>query len=150
MKDQFLMSEPLEEVEDPHKPLYTIREASQMSGVGANLIRAYERMGLIRPYRDPKNNYRLFTYDEVRWISRIKRLINEVGLNIEGIKCVLTITPCWETRNCPEEVRENCPAYKEKNYPCWFSKDGVYCCSVLECYRCPHYINARNHRKLII
>ena len=130
------------------KPLYNIKVASEMSGIGSNLIRAYERMGLIKPYREPNNNYRLFTLDEIEWLSRIKKLINTVGLNIEGIKCILTVDPCWEKRRCPEGIRNSCPAYKEHNFPCWHVKVGVKCCGEADCYNCNHYIQARQHYKL--
>lgn len=135
---------------DRFKPLYNIKTVAEMSGVSANLIRAYERMGLVRPYRHPKNNYRLFTQDEIEWIARIKKLINEVGLNIEGIKCVLTIKPCWEERNCPPEIHTQCNAYTNRNYPCWQVRNKVECCPTSECFECKHYQSARLHPKLII
>ncbi len=136
---------------DRHKPLYNIKRASQMSGISPNLIRAYERMGLLRPYREPGNNYRLFTEDEIEWLMRVKALINTVGLNIEGIKCVLTINPCWETRNCPEEIRDNCESHKNYNVPCWFVEHSISCCErENSCYNCDHYINVKRHPKLII
>lgn len=133
---------------DEFKPLFNIKAASEMSGVESNLIRAYERKGLIRPYRDPKNNYRFFTRNEIDWLSRIKTLINEVGLNIEGIKCILTIEKCWEKRDCPAEVRDSCLAYQEHNFPCWQVKVGPECCEDTDCYKCDFYINARRHYKL--
>lgn len=132
-----------------HKPLYNIKRAAEMSGVSPNLIRAYERMGLMRPYRDPDNNYRLFTEFEVEWIARVKALINDVGLNIEGIKCLLTISPCWEDRDCDPDVRENCPAYRQYNFPCWCVDEDKECCDRTNaCYCCEHYIRVRNHPKL--
>jgi hypothetical protein len=27
--------------------------------------------------------------------------------------------PCWEVKGCSAEKRENCPAYAQKNIPCW-------------------------------
>ena len=136
---------------DRHKPLYNIKRASQMSGISPNLIRAYERMGLLKPYREPGNNYRLFTEDEIEWLSRIKYLINEVGLNIEGIKCVLTINPCWEARDCGDEFRDKCQAYQNYNVPCWFVQQDLSCCErVNSCYNCDHYISVRRHPKLTI
>ncbi len=26
---------------------------------------------------------------------------------------------CWDVMNCPEEIRENCPAYPEHGKECW-------------------------------
>lgn len=131
-----------------HKPDYNIKMAAEMSGTTPNLIRAYERMGLIRPYRNPGNRYRFFTLDEVEWIGRIKKLIGGAGLNIEGIRCLLTVSPCHEERQCSLEAREECPVYHNYNSPCWSFETRHACCSTWECYCCPHYIGARNHRKL--
>lgn len=35
-------------------------------------------------------------------------------------------TPCWEMFRCPEEVRNECPAFKYKSLPCW-KIEGTYC-----------------------
>jgi len=138
-----------DETKSIHKPLYNIKKAEELSGISANLIRAYERMGLLKPYRDPDNNYRLFTKDEIEWIKQIKYLINEVGLNIEGIKCVLTIDSCWKDRKCTDEEREKCPAYNKYNFPCWQAKVDISCCDeVNNCYKCSYYINSRRQPKL--
>ena len=132
-------------------PIYNIKKASQKTGITSNLIRAYERLGLIRPFRKDDNNYRLFTEDEVEWIARIKKLINEVGFNVEGIKSILTIEPCWEHRNCPEDLRNNCPAYQNYNTPCWQVKKKIFCCSPnRECFKCTYYIEAHHHYKLML
>ena len=28
-------------------------------------------------------------------------------------------TPCWEQKQCPPDKRESCPAYAQKEVPCW-------------------------------
>ncbi|MFW6102423.1 MAG: hypothetical protein ACOC6O_02055 [Chloroflexota bacterium] len=33
---------------------------------------------------------------------------------------------CWEMTHCPEEVRNDCPAYSYREYPCW-EIEGTYC-----------------------
>jgi len=35
-------------------------------------------------------------------------------------------TPCWEMFRCPEEMREECPAFKYRSTPCW-EIEGTYC-----------------------
>lgn len=129
---------------------YSISDASRISGVKPNLIRTYQRMGLINPYRDPDNNYRSFTQDEVEWIERISRLIHEEGLNIEGIRRFLTLTPCWEAMNCPAEFREKCAKNNLDNMPCWSSRDPESCARYNQCYKCRQYISVRNHPKLLL
>ena len=129
---------------------YSIRDASRMSGVKPNLIRTYQRMGLINPYRDPDNNYRSFTLDEIEWIQRISKLIHEEGLNIEGIRRFLTLTPCWEIMGCSKEFRKNCTAKEFSDTPCWNFNDSDGCARFNQCYKCKHYITSRNHPKLRI
>ena len=35
-------------------------------------------------------------------------------------------TPCWEMCTCPQTLRQECPAFKNKNMPCW-EVEGTYC-----------------------
>jgi hypothetical protein len=35
-------------------------------------------------------------------------------------------TPCWEMFRCPQEVRDECPAHKYRELPCW-QIEGTYC-----------------------
>lgn len=130
-------------------PIYKTKAASEMSGVESNLIRTYERLGLISPHRDPDNNYRLFTIDEIEWISRINKLIHKSGLNIEGIKRILTLTECWKLRDCDPTERSACEAYTNANIPCWSVKKKISCCKNRHCYNCRHYVLSRRHPKLI-
>lgn len=30
--------------------------------------------------------------------------------------------PCWEVRNCPAGMRDNCPAYFQPDVPCWLAR----------------------------
>jgi len=34
--------------------------------------------------------------------------------------------PCWEMTNCPQSLRNECPAYKNPGTPCW-EIEGTYC-----------------------
>jgi hypothetical protein len=35
-------------------------------------------------------------------------------------------TACWEMCHCPEVIRNECPAYKYRSFPCW-EIEGTYC-----------------------
>ncbi len=35
-------------------------------------------------------------------------------------------TPCWEMFRCPEAIKNECPAFKERSFPCW-EIEGTYC-----------------------
>ena len=131
-----------------HKPLYSMKVVTQRTNLDANLIRHYERQGLIKPYRDPDNNYRLFTLDEIEWLERINRLIHEVGINIEGIKLFLTLDPCYSKPDFPKDIKERCAIYQNKKYPCWYYIKPTPENPDIECYKCPQYILAKRHPKL--
>ena len=34
--------------------------------------------------------------------------------------------PCWEMRACPNSIRQECPAPRYREYPCW-EIEGTYC-----------------------
>ena len=61
-------------------------------------------------------------------IAEIERAINEVKGKVllepapgfwEGK------TPCWEMLRCPEAIRDECPAFKHRELPCW-QIEGTY------------------------
>jgi hypothetical protein len=35
-------------------------------------------------------------------------------------------TTCWEMCTCPQTIRQECPAFKNRNFPCW-EVEGTYC-----------------------
>ena len=35
-------------------------------------------------------------------------------------------TACWEMCTCPPSLRQECPAFKNRNLPCW-EIEGTYC-----------------------
>ncbi len=136
---------------DRFKPLFTMKQVTQETGFDANLIRHYEREGLVSPYRNPVNNHRMFTRDEIEWLKTIYRLLHEFGLNIEGIRFLLTVNECWKSRECPETNKSSCQAFLQRNFPCWYLKPEINCCPTnQDCYNCINYILARRHPKFEI
>lgn len=70
------------------KRRYPIRVAAQRTGMHAQSLRMYERRGLIRPQRS-QGNVRLFTDDDIEQICFIKRLIDDLGVNLAGVEVIL-------------------------------------------------------------
>ena len=65
------------------------------------------------------------TIDEIaeveRAISEVKgKVLAEPGQGFWEGK-----TPCWEMLRCPEEIRNECPAFKHQGLPCW-QIEGTY------------------------
>jgi len=66
-------------------------------------------------------------------------MIQELGLNIEGIRRMQALLPCWDLHPCGAQTRETCPAYQENTRPCWTIK-GLHCAPQgNECRRCVVY-----------
>jgi MerR family transcriptional regulator/heat shock protein HspR len=68
--------------------LYTIRIAAELCGMHAQSLRMYERRGLIAPQRSP-GNIRRFSDEDVEQIRFIKRLVDDLGVNLAGVEVIL-------------------------------------------------------------
>lgn len=61
-----------------------IKEASEKSGVSADTIRYYERIGLIPPVHRNENGVRKFGAEDLRWIQ-FSRQMRRASLSIEAL-----------------------------------------------------------------
>ncbi|MBI4278723.1 MAG: MerR family transcriptional regulator [Armatimonadetes bacterium] len=74
-------------------PVYPIRTVAHLTGVDARRIRAWESQhGLLRPART-KGGHRLFSKRDLVLIQRIKRLVDEEGLSLQGVKLLIQMDP---------------------------------------------------------
>jgi DNA-binding transcriptional MerR regulator/mannose-6-phosphate isomerase-like protein (cupin superfamily) len=64
-----------------------VRQAAQMVGASASMIRTWENEGLVTPGRKP-SGYRIYTMADVQKLRRI-RTLRDQGLNVPGIRRVL-------------------------------------------------------------
>ena len=125
-----------------NEPVYTIGLAAEKLGVAVPTLRMYEASGLIVPYRT-KTQRRLYTRNDIKRLEVIIDMIRVQRLNIESIKFLCSLTPCWKMVNCDMEQREACPAYTESSTPCWLldgacSRDGTVDCRTCDVYlACP-------------
>ena len=69
-------------------PKYTIRVVAQMVGMHEQSLRMYERKGLICPQRSD-GNIRLFSDADVERVRFIKRLVDDLGVNLAGAEVIL-------------------------------------------------------------
>lgn len=67
---------------------YSIKAAAQLCGLHEQSLRMYERRGLIAPQRTP-GNIRRFTDDDLNQIRFIKRLMDDLGVNLAGVEVIL-------------------------------------------------------------
>lgn len=61
------------------KTTFRIGELAKLFDIGVDSIRYYEEVGILCPKRDPINNYRLYTIEDVRKLTMIRELL---GLNL--------------------------------------------------------------------
>ena len=70
--------------------VYYISVAAQMLGMHPQTLRKYERLGLIQPSRS-LGSMRLYSEDELERLRLIKRLVDELGINLAGVQRLLSI-----------------------------------------------------------
>jgi MerR family transcriptional regulator/heat shock protein HspR len=128
---------------DEGRPVYTIGTAAEILGVHPRTLRLYEDGGLIRPAR--KNNRRFYSTSDLQWISCIRYLIHEKGLNQEGLRRLLALIPCWEMRGCSDQDQASCIACSDRSAPCWDWARRDSNGANGRCYACEVYLSAANH-----
>ena len=70
------------------KRYYTIKTAAELCGLHEQSLRMYERRGLIAPQRS-SGNIRQFSDDDVEQIRFIKRLVDDLGVNLAGVEVII-------------------------------------------------------------
>ena len=72
------------------QPVYTIRIAAAMVGVHQQTLRTYEREGLLTPARSA-GRQRLYSDEDIQRLRLIRRLIDELGVNLAGADIILRL-----------------------------------------------------------
>lgn len=94
-------------------------------GLSVSAVRKYENECLIIAHRTP-SGHRLFSREDIDRIRNIQRMIQDLGLNIKGIRRLLALLPCWELLPCNPQRRGKCPVVQDNSRPCWTIK-GLDC-----------------------
>lgn len=121
---------------------YKIGEISRKLNISVETIRMYEREGILLTNKTSQGQ-RVFNNDDLKWIRCIRRLIKDEGLNLEGIRRLLALMPCWKLRPCQLEELEDCPAFHGDLRPCWTMKPEIpESCRGKNCRCCNVYTSA--------
>ena len=120
-------------------PVMSIGTLAEKVGLSVSAVRKYENECLIIAHRTP-SGHRLFSREDIDRIRNIQHMIQDLGLNIEGICRLQALLPCWELLPCSPQKRGNCPAFNGKSRPCWMIK-GLDCTPSHgnECRQCVVY-----------
>ena len=69
---------------------FLISMAAEMLGMHPQTLRKYERLGLIQPSRT-LGSMRVYSHEELARLRLIKRLVDELGINLAGVQRLLAI-----------------------------------------------------------
>ncbi|MFC1564529.1 MerR family transcriptional regulator [candidate division KSB1 bacterium] len=131
-----------EKIENEVIEYFKIGQVAREIGISVELIRVYETEGLLIPFKT-ETGQRKYTKDDIYWITCIRRLIKEQGLNIEGIRRLLALIPCWEVKPCTVKLKNSCPAPTSTIKPCWMIKEQLAGdCRTESCRECNVYRSA--------
>ena len=74
----------------PEQDVFLISVAAELLGMHPQTLRKYERLGLIQPTRTV-GSMRLYSREELEKLRLIKRLVDELGINLAGVQRLLSI-----------------------------------------------------------
>lgn len=127
-----------EEGLDAGRAVFRIGAVAEILGVHPRTLRLYEERGLVKPAR--KRGQRRYSQNDILWLRCLRRLIHEEGYGLDAIVKLLEFAPCWELRDCPPEVRENCGALQDRRLRCWQISERVCPHGLGSCESCEVYI----------
>ncbi len=123
--------------------LYSIGEASRKLDLAAPTLRMYEHRGVLIPYKS-KTGRRFYSKADLERVKCMRHLIKDVGLNLEGIRRLFSLLPCWEIKPCSKKNRLRCPVYLDSTKPCWMFQSVVCRADRIECKSCRIYLMSDN------
>ncbi len=83
-------------------PVYVISIAADLTGTHPRTLRIYEEKGLVQPAR--RNNNRLYSDQDLDRVRLIRRLTQEMGLNLAGVKMLLEVYERLEYKNSRQAI----------------------------------------------
>ena len=75
---------------EPDEPVYMISVAARMVSCHPQTLRLYEREGLVSPFRSNRN-LRLYSDVDIERLRMIKRLTQDLGVNLAGVEIILEL-----------------------------------------------------------
>lgn len=80
-----------EVAQDASTPVFFIGVVAELTGTHPQTLRNYERIGLLRPGRS-QGSVRMFSSRDVERVRRIRRLTQDLGVNLAGVEVILNLT----------------------------------------------------------
>ena len=76
---------------DVDEPVFLISAAAELSGMHAQTLRQYDRLGLVVPRRRPGGGRR-YSLRDVATLREVQRLSHDEGINLAGIARILALS----------------------------------------------------------
>lgn len=105
------------------EPLINIGTMAEKLGVSGSSLRRYEQEGLIIPYRT-SSGHRLYSQEDISRLKFIRYMIQHLGLNMEGIRRLQALLPCWKIHPC-SLCKTVCSVHLSNCLPCWMQKSST-------------------------
>ena len=120
------------------EPVISIGTAASKVGLSVSALRKYETEGLLIYHRTATGR-RLLSRADIERIRIIQHIIGNLGLNMEGIRRLLALLPCWRLKPCGDEEKRSCKAINNAVRPCWMIKETECARQGYDCRSCNVY-----------
>ncbi len=120
------------------EPVISIGTAAKLVNLSVSALRKYEKAGLLIFHRSD-SGHRILCQADLKRIRMIKHMIGDLGLNIEGIRRLLALLPCWDLKLCSKKEQDSCQAVTDAVRPCWMIKESQCAAAGHDCRRCEVY-----------
>ncbi|MEJ3655699.1 helix-turn-helix transcriptional regulator [Actinomycetes bacterium KLBMP 9759] len=74
----------------PDSPVFVISVAAELSGMHAQTLRSYDRLGLVSPGRSAGGGRR-YSARDIALLREVQRLSQEEGVNLAGVKRIIEL-----------------------------------------------------------
>ena len=113
--------DPRETAVDPDAQIFVISVAAELAGMHAQTLRNYDRLGLVTPHRTSGGGRR-YSPRDVALLREVKRLSQDEGVNLAGIKRIIELTNQVEAlqhrvRELAEEISKVHAGYRRDLVP---------------------------------
>lgn len=75
---------------DEYTPVFVISVAAELSGMHAQTLRSYDRLGLVSPGRTTGGGRR-YSMRDIAMLREVQRLSQEDGVNLAGVKRIIEL-----------------------------------------------------------
>jgi MerR family transcriptional regulator/heat shock protein HspR len=130
-----------------YEPIFSIGRAAERLGTAASTLRMYEQRGLVIPAKSPSGR-RTYSVHDLELLLCVREMIADEGLNIQGIRRLMALIPCWKWKKCTAGERRDCRAYTEASAPCWTLEDAPCRQNGDDCRDCRVYRDLSDCRSL--